>query len=229
MLSNCKGPKVQDLTERFPGQLAHLYGPTKDETGYRPAFPGLEWALDNGAFGAMRAKLPCHPHTQLLRLVGKVEALQLEHGERPLWMAIPDVVYQKDPTLCQWNELAPWFKAITGWPLALVVQDGMVPEDVWRLTIQPDVIFVGGSTTHRGALGWKWESLPVWTACFPRVHVGRVNRPDKLEVCYELGVESVDGTGWVRGRRSQWNGLVAYLERHQEPFGPYGLELKVAA
>ena len=32
------------------------------------------------------------------------------------------------------------------------------------------------------------------------VHVGRVNSMKRLRVCEDLGVDSVDGTGWFRAR-----------------------------
>jgi hypothetical protein len=214
MMSNCKGYRVKALAERFPTQLAHLFAPAGDDTGWRPPFPWFDYAIDNGAFGpANRGEL--WPHGLLLRLLQKAEAVEMETGHRPLWIAVPDRPYQAGPTLELWKSMAPWFRALYDYPLALVVQDGMTPADVLALEDQPDVIFVGGSTTKDGKAGWKWDTLADWCRAFPRVHVGRVNSPEKLEVCHELGVESVDGTGWVRnvGGR-QWIGLEKYLARH---------------
>ena len=231
MLSNCKGYRVTALAERFPEQLGHLFAPSGDDTGWRPPYAWFDYAIDNGAFGRARRDPPeLWPQGLLLRLLGKAEAVEMETGHRPLWVACPDVPFQGGPTIELWNSIAPWFKAMYDYPLALCVQDGMTPEMVKGLAVQPDVIFVGGSTTKDGRAGWKWDNLAAWVAAFPRVHVGRVNSPEKLEVCHQLGVESVDGTGWVRGGDNhQWRGLVAFLERHRPQVPPVQYQLPMAA
>jgi len=111
----------------------------------------------------------------------------------PEFVLVPDVVGDKRRTLanffCYRRHISK-----RGWPVAMAVQDGMVPQDV-PCTV--DVIFVGGTTS------WKWKSLPMWTQAFPRVHCGRVNSLEKLKLCKELGVESVDGTHWFRFRKPE--------------------------
>jgi len=111
----------------------------------------------------------------------------------PEFVLIPDVVGDKRRTL---ENFFVYREAVSrrGWPVAMAVQDGMVPQDV-PCTV--DVIFVGGTTS------WKWKSLPMWTQAFPRVHCGRVNSLEKLKLCKELGVESVDGTHWFRFRKPE--------------------------
>jgi len=106
----------------------------------------------------------------------------------PLWVLVPDVVADKEATLKKWSIYSPIAKSF-GWPLAFAVQDGMTPDDV------PDecLIFVGGTTE------WKWDTVPMWAATGRRVHVGRVNSIEKVILCENLGIESVDGTGWMRG------------------------------
>ena len=90
-----------------------------------------------------------------------------------------------------------------GFKLAMAVQDGMTPDDV---PSNCDVIFVGGTDA------WKMPSLPMWTANFPRVHVGRINGYRGLWQCHEAGAESCDGTGYFRGDKKQLAGLIRYLE-----------------
>ena len=111
----------------------------------------------------------------------------------PEFVLIPDVVGDKRRTL---ENFFVYREAVSrrGWPVAMAVQDGMVPQDV-PCTV--DVIFVGGTTS------WKWKSLPMWTQAFPRVHCGRVNSLEKLQLSKELGVESVDGTHWFRFRKPE--------------------------
>ena len=91
--------------------------------------------------------------------------------------------------------------------LALAVQDGMTPAEVSSITPRPDVIFVGGSTE------WKWATVADWAKYFPRVHVGRVNSGEKLDLCRSLKVESVDGTGWFRGKTEQIRQLGHFLRK----------------
>ena len=112
---------------------------------------------------------------------------------KPEWVLVPDVVGDKRRTLANFFCYRTYISK-RGWPVAMAVQDGMVPQDV-PCTV--DVIFVGGTTS------WKWKSLPMWTQAFPRVHCGRVNSLEKLKLCKELGVESVDGTHWFRFRKPE--------------------------
>jgi len=99
------------------------------------------------------------------------------------------VVCDSDKTISQWLE---HHDEIDFCKRALAVQNGMTPEQVKTLPVQPDVIFVGG------ARNWKFETLSDWCKHFDRVHVGRVNGVQKSIECQALGAESVDGTGWFR-------------------------------
>ena len=229
MLSNCKGYRVTALGERFPEQLGHLFAPSGDDCGWRPPYPWMDYAIDNGAFGRAK-KGKGYPHGLWLKLLWKVEEMECEYGNKPLWVACPDVPFQAEETFKLWKDTAPWFRAVyPEWSLALVVQDGMTVEQVKALKDQPDVIFVGGSTTKDGQGGWKWDTLADWVRAFPRVHVGRVNSPKKLWLCHRLGVESVDGTGWVRGGDNhQWRGLQDFLAATKPEWAPQH-ELPLAA
>lgn len=192
MPTNNTGAKVRDLFERFPGRIGHLMSPD----GWRE--PWGEYALDNGAFGAWKngerwKRVP------YLSLCEKAVAL----GRAPRWIVVPDAVGDRDQTLKLWGDWASTLTKWYGFPLAFAVQDGMTEGDI---PAEADVLFIGGTTE------WKWTNLPRWCAMGRRVHVGRVNSPRALRRCAELGVESVDGTGWTRGNQDQWNGLVAFLE-----------------
>lgn len=63
----------------------------------------------------------------------------------------------------------------------------MTDHDVASLEIQPDIIFVGGTTD------WKWATVKTWCTLFPR------------------GAESCDGSGWFRGREGQILELVEFI------------------
>lgn len=119
--------------------------------------------------------------------------------EKPLWIAVPDVVTDKKATIAKWIEWEPRLRQYRC-PLAFVAQDGMQPKDV---PDDADVVFIGGSTD------WKLANIKRFSDYFTRVHVGRVNTLKRLWLCYEAEVESVDGTGWFR---EGWKNDPKYLE-----------------
>lgn len=199
MPSNNTGSKVRALADRFPGRVANLIAPG----GWRNAPPGMAYALDNGAFGCWTAGKPFDSEA----FYAFLDRVATGPGPAPLWVAVPDVVADRKGTLSSWEEHAPRV-ARYGWPLAFVVQDGMRRQDV---PLAADLVFVGGT------LAWKWAHVPAWAAWFKRVHVGRVNSPEKLWQLESLGVESCDGTGWLRGDQFQWNGLVDFLAGKDRP------------
>ena len=163
----------------------------------------MPFALDNDAFGAFTKGTEWSE----LAWLDMLRSVRMS-GLTPRWMLVPDVVADREATLAKW-ELHQATARTFGWPLAFAVQDGMTPEDL------PDaeVIFVGGTTS------WKWRSLPEWCATGRRIHVGRVNELHKLHVCERLGVESVDGTGWMQGTADgrQARDLEAWLEGTAQP------------
>lgn len=180
------------------GGLGHLLSPARKET----LVPHLPRALDNGAYSAFIRSLK----SGVLSIFEWDAAAFIAHCERyafapeflrPIWVVCPDMVGDAAGTLYLWECWAEWIRDELHLPVALAVQDGMTVEMVKALRIQPDVIFVGGTTE------WKWSTYAIWAANFPRVHVGRVNGIDGLNKCEEAGVESVDGTGWFRGRPAQ--------------------------
>lgn len=51
-----------------------------------------------------------------------------------------------------------------------------------------------------------------------KVHCGRVNNIDKIEMCERLGCESVDGTGWFRDkfRNDKLPAIRRFIEGHRK-------------
>ena len=115
-----------------------------------------------------------------------------------------------EQTFQKWSEYVGCVVA-SGISAAIAVQDGMTVESVKSLSIQPDVICVGGTTE------WKWETVESWANSFKRVHLLRCNMPDKLDYLQSLGVESCDGTGWNRGDRRQTEGLERWAKMNANP------------
>lgn len=174
------------------GNVGHLYTPARNER----IRPWLPYALDNGRYAEAVNGKP-FDEDKYKRFVESYAY----RDHRPLWVAVPDVPFNGQETIEWWHKWEPWLRQFEI-PLAIVVQDGMSAGEVADLGA--DVIFVGGSTD------WKWSTVNEW-ARFPRVHVGRVNSPAKLEVLKLLGIESCDGSGWFRGKSPQVVGLGRFL------------------
>ena len=145
-------------------------------------------AFDNDAYSVKEGE--AWNEEAWLKMLDKMEKDKV----KPAWVLVPDVVGDKRRTLANFFCYRTHISK-RDWSVALAVQEGMKPQDI-PCTV--DVIFVGGKSSK-----WKFESLPMWTQAFPRVHVGRVNSLEKLKLCKELGVESVDGTHWFRFRKPE--------------------------
>jgi hypothetical protein len=182
MPSNNCSRDVYWLAGRYEGRVAWLlnaYDPRQQP------WARMQYAIDNGAYGAYLSGDQWDGD----RFLAGCDRLYMS-GQRPLWCAVPDVVCDADKTLQQWEQ---WKRILRSrypnWPLAFVAQDGMGLSD---LPNTAEVIFIGGSTL------WKREVLREWPRVLPRVHVGRINTWHWLMACHDAGVESIDGTGWVR-------------------------------
>ena len=195
MPSNNSGIEVGRLCGKFPNRLGWLIGPG----GWRRPPSWLPVALDNGAFPAWINKKQWDEHAWWQLLETACRACL------PLWAVVPDVVADREGTLASWAKWEPVIKeAFPNLPLAIAVQDGMMPSDV---PVSAKTIFVGGTTE------WKWRNVRMWTEAFPgRVHVARVNSERLLWMADRSGAISCDGTGWFRGDQQQLAGLERYLD-----------------
>lgn len=195
---------------RETGRLGHLYSP-KAQRGPWPEFP---YAMDNGCFSLWNPVENSFDETawrkngveDWRRLIFWAQAAP----QRPLWAIVPDRPGSWEETREKWFIYSQEIRG-AGIPLAVAVQDGATVESVRDLFPVPDVICVGGSTE------WKWATAENWIANFPRVHVLRVNSPEKLYWLENLGCESCDGTGWNRGDRTQTRGLEEWARSRAVP------------
>lgn len=146
------------------------------------------FAVDNGAFSNFEAE-------------GFMSLLKREWDARRLcrFVAVPDVVGDARRTL---EVFERWHTKLSGWPIALVLQDGQENLPIPWECIQ--AVFIGGSTQwklgiHAAACVKAAKALDKW------VHAGRVNTPARFEYFEKLGADSIDGTGlsrfsWMRER-----------------------------
>ena len=146
---------------------------------YRPRLP---IAVDNAAYVKFNAK-------RYRSMIERIEAAAVEIE----WITVQDSVGNADLTLYlfEW-----WEYELRKLPLALVGQDRM--EDCPIPWNRFQCFFIGGSTE------WKLSrsAADLVTEAKKRgktVHMGRVNSDKRLKYAYELGCDSVDGTGY-----SQW-------------------------
>jgi|6_EtaG_2_1085325.scaffolds.fasta_scaffold05289_3 hypothetical protein len=181
MLGNHSSPVFHYWAGKYPGKLGWLIGPSaQPKTKLRP---WVSYALDNDAFAAWQNGTPWDEGLYF-RFLDWVATQSF----KPMWATVPDVVADASATLANWAKYAPRCRAY-GFGLAFVMQDGVKLSDV---PSSADLVFIGGTYS------WKWQNLPTFCKAFPRVHVGRVNTLSKVRRAAELGVESVDGTGWFR-------------------------------
>jgi hypothetical protein len=145
-----------------------------------PLQPG-RWAMDNGAFSGFDEGAFVR---MLERFYGCTEGC--------LFVTVPDVVSDAASTLHLWPFWSRLIRGL-GYPVAFVAQDGLTPEGVpWG---ELDVLFIGGSTHYK-------ESLEVRSLCAYAkargvwVHWGRVNSKRRYKLALEMGVDSIDGTGF---------------------------------
>jgi hypothetical protein len=182
MPSNHSSPLIHYWAGRYPNKLGWLVGPSAiAKTKLRPWLP---FALDNDAYSAWSNKTTWSEDQWRIMLDTLHKA-----GASPSWAIVPDVVADKTATIALWAKYVEEVRQY-GWPTAFAVQDGMTKADVPH---DADVVFVGGSTE------WKWATAAYWVDAYARVHIGRVNSLKKLLYCEKIGVESIDGTGWMRG------------------------------
>lgn len=198
MPANNTSGLVHYLAGLAPKSIGHLYTPARKE---HPK-SWLPYALDNGAFAL--ASRGADFDEEAWRIALEFFA---HHAQPPHWLVVPDVPFDGERTVELWKSTAHTYKQFHV-PLALAVQDGMTPESVHDLEVQPDVIFIGGTTA------WKWDNVRGWCQSFERVHVARVNGRAGLDICQDAGAESCDGSGWFRGNPAQLEALVEFIAEH---------------
>lgn len=181
MMCGQSNPLWHYAAGRWPGRVGLLLGPSYFKK--QAIRQWLPYALDNDAFSAWTSGKPWSESAWL-------DMLQWSRMVqwRPLWALVPDVVANREATLERWEQYSGLVEK-AGFCKAFAVQDGMSALDVPK---NADVVFVGG--TNR----FKWGTVKMWSDSFERIHVGRVNNAEKVWLCEDLGVESVDGTGWFR-------------------------------
>lgn len=143
--------------------------------------PDGKFAIDNGAYSRFDVKA----FESLL-------AREYDRREQCLFVCAPDVVGSARRTL---EIFGHWKESLTGWPIALVMQDGQ--QDLPIPWDEIDAVFIGGTTAFKDSPAAEQivraaKILGKWA------HVGRVNNPARFDHFEKMGADSVDGSGIAR-------------------------------
>jgi hypothetical protein len=188
------GAIVHYWSGKYPNLVGQCFSP--------PQFKPRAWIpyfLDNGAYKYWANNQPFN------------EQLFWEHLTNAKWSRIkpdfvvmPDCVGDHDRTLELWHNFAPRVRYLFDFKLAFVAQDGCTPD----LVPDCDFVFMGGTDDFKKPL------LKDFADRFQNLHVGRVNNLDFVYRCFELGITSVDGTGWFRSNHGKpiYPELESYFE-----------------
>ena len=144
--------------------------------------PHLPVAVDNSAFSDW-------DESKYIALLDKLQ------GYKVLWVSAPDVVGDAQATSRLYDKWMPEIRK-RGFPVALVLQDGQE----WIGLPHPDdydAIFIGGTTEFKLGAYARY--------CVQRVHedgklahMGRVNSIRRAVYAYDIGCDSIDGSGYSR-------------------------------
>ena len=175
---------------RYPDKFGLLISPD----GWREPRLKVPYALDNG----------CFKRWDSVGFFNLMDKAKFSH--KPLWVCVPDAVADAETTFRRWHKYSK-FVAARGFNLAFVAQDGMEPQDV----PSTHCVFIGGSTK------WKYENAAKFKGSAKILHIGRINcldNPRYPNVLWakEIGADSIDGTGWLRGRGKQYNDFLRCFE-----------------
>lgn len=143
---------------------------------------GGSFAIDNGAFSRFHADAFC-------RLIERNEP----HKSDCLFVTVPDIVGNGRRTLEVFRFRDDWVPS--GWPIALVAQDGMEDLDVpWH---DFHCLFIGGCDPWKDSQS-AIDLVKTAKTIGLHVHVGRVNMISRFRRFADAGADTCDGSGVAR-------------------------------
>lgn len=213
-LSGVTNDALEELIGSGPLGLLSTPDTYRAERVRRWTDAGATWGADNGCFN----------HGDSFDPDRWLAWLDTQPRRGCAFAVCPDVVGDAAATL---ERSAAYYATVRelGFPVGLVGQDGMSPEDVpWG---EIDALFIGGSTEWKlseesARLMAAARSLGRW------VHVGRVNSWKRYRWCAEQGAHSVDGTFLAFGPVKNLPRLLGWLTRWADENGRSLDELEAA-
>jgi hypothetical protein len=191
MPSNNQSGIVHYFAGKYPGKVGLLWTPQSLGPKGTPPFY-MPYALDNGCFTQW-------DETAFFLMLMKARLLKQD----PLWVCVPDVVADARATTKLWQK----YHAKVPFKKAFVVQDGHTPEDVPH---EAYAVFVGGSTEWKMGNADRFKGVADW------LHIGRVNTEARIRWAESIGADSIDGTGFFRGSKSQKQAFIEYFEGRKQ-------------
>lgn len=172
----------------YKEHFGFLASPTHAITPDEAIKTGVSWAMDNGAF----------IHKTPLEFLAMLKRYQ-RYAVKPDWVVALDVPGNAEKTLelfPAWNQIIKAY----GYPVALVAQNGMRPEQVnWDEIV---CLFVGGTD--------KWRFGPECMALVREAkrrgkitHLGRVNTQSRIKAAYLAGFDTVDGSSYATHKQEK--------------------------
>lgn len=129
-----------------------------------------------------------------------------------LFATAPDVVGDSVQSLARSLPFLPVIRDL-GYPVALVTQDGMQPDEVPWLEI--DWLFIGGTDRHK--LGSEGKALDAAAKGHGKmIHVGRVNSKKRFLAFAALGANTVDGTFLAFAPKNNLVRLLDWIEHEEQ-------------
>ena len=128
------------------------------------------------------------------------------------WVTLPDVVGGARETQCLFEE---WCHQIS-LPRAFVAQDGS--EDLELPWDHFHCLFIGGTTDWKLSRAAEDVAREAKHRC-KTLHMGRVNSQKRLRYAYQLGCDSVDGTGYSKYNKKELLKALEYVDAlHRQQF-----------
>jgi len=193
-LASADGAIVHYWAGKYEGLVGQCFSPPQ----FKPRL-WIPYFIDNGAYKYFSQNKP-FDEAAFFEHLGKVKL----GIKPPEFVVIPDSVGNHDRTLEMWDYFYPRAKSLKpNLKYAFVVQDGCKVSTVPK---EADWVFIGGTDN------FKKPCLVNFAKAFSdRIHVGRVNNLDFVFRCHEIGVTSVDGSGWFRNN----HGKPIYMQLEQ--------------
>ena len=161
-----------------------------------------QWAADNGCFSN---RWEHHVWEKWLK--------SNEQPETALFATVPDVVCDHQATIQRWNIYWQQVKTL-GYKTAFVLQDNATIKSMPISDM--DALFIGGSTKYKLSddayqIVQHCKSLGKW------VHMGRVNSQRRMQIAYEWGCDSVDGTYLAFAPDANTPRLIRFMNAGTQP------------
>ena len=153
--------------------------------------PWQYWALDNGAYRAYTRNTEFDEERFLNTVYNKLPKCGLD----PDFITVPDIVASKESFKfsLKWRER---LSDLNNYSWYLVVQDGMVVDQVEKEISKFDGLFVGGTVKWKIATGKDWIEL-AHSYSLP-CHIGKVGTYKRLVWAIRIGADSIDSTAFSR-------------------------------